>query len=262
MLNVGQLIGYNVHHPSGSLVSAVAGLPLADVATSSDIFYGSPLVWIVAATLYAATAKTGAFATKKLKAGVKNYRSARMELFTSQDAFWKHILPDEYTRDCAVITGGGQKAILDVVRGNRIPEAARYQLLRTIAPIISAGAEHLDRYLADRLDEIFNVRRNPSAIPTLGALASQLEHMAGLYNWKYSRVKFLSHLPLTKRKLLLPLGGPITNDLTRDHMLKTQSLRKYHIVARRGQPDTPLILSSLDAVDQIRREKQNCNDLT
>lgn len=172
----------------------------------------------------------------------------RYTYYLEQGNFWQGVLPLDYAHDVAIVSGGTASTTLDMVRKNRVPRAVRQSLLSATLPIITSGTEKLENW-EDYLQGWITRSRRTTLIPTLRRIA---EALSGVFD---RRIHLRQKLAVKRRRLLVPLGGPISNDLSLEHLINTRHLRRYHCAAWCKDDSQPRLLSERDPVSKIRHWK-------
>ena len=225
--NVAQQIGHAGKPLSGSVSKLLADLPIVEYLNASGALF----------------AKAGPVTASMIIA----YIYSGVRLRNEQRSFWQDIVPEGYLRNCGVVIGGGGR--IDLVRGDKIPKAVQWLLLRASLPVLTGYVDGFQNLEAHLFQTPFPKYR-PVIVPTLRSLADIVGQIFGRH------IRFRERLSIKTRNLLVVPQGPVSNDLAHKHLVNTANRRKYHMIAKPPSDNgPPRILSNYNDMEQVRQIK-------
>ncbi len=185
--------------------------------------------------------------------GLKSVAKAIVEVGVRKERqrdFWKGLIAPEELCSHRVVCGGRRSAFADQVRGN-IHSQADIALLELIVPSILISL-HPFRNAAWLLDGLLSTHRAAKKVETLGSVLSR-----ALVSTNSAPVQLMHRIRMGKPKLLLPLGGQVSNLLVEQQLRATKNSRKFRVVAATTKQKLPTELGSVPEIAALRRKKAN-----
>ena len=165
-----------------------------------------------------------------------------------QREYWTPILSSAELNSYRVVCGGRRGAFADQVRG-RLLLKANSALLELIFPPVLQTL-HPFQSSADFVEGLLARSDVASRIETLGALASNT-----LVSTNRSPLQFMHRVRLGTSKLLLPVGGHVSNAVVEQQLRDTHHSRHYRVVAVSATNQEAHEITMPEEVASIRRRK-------
>ncbi len=165
-----------------------------------------------------------------------------------QREFWVPILSPEELRSHLVICGGRRSAFADQVRRKIHPKASGALLELLVPPFLQTL--HPFQSAAFFVEGLLSQPTIANKIESLGSLVSK-----ALVSSNNAPVQLMHKVQFGRSKLLLPLGGQVSNSLVEQQVRETQRFRKLRVVAVPSENSPACELTTVNEMAAVRRKK-------
>lgn len=166
-----------------------------------------------------------------------------------QREFWEGILYREELQSYRVVCGGRRARFMDQVRGGIHPKGMDALIELVVPPVLQIISNSLLEKVAN-IVEAFRYGGGDRII-NIGTLVKKFA-TAG----SRPHIRFMQILRFGDPRLLLPLGGHISNALVEKQLRETQLSREFRVVAASSDNAEPRELTTLEQVAALRAEKK------